>query len=85
MTGMTLAAKRSAFVIGRDATTLRLLELRIADLHASHRALARDSDGGGKRAAALNPIYGADKRLRLLRGLGVKIRHCRRCNGVRPR
>jgi hypothetical protein len=30
------------------------------------------SDGGGKRAAALNPIYGADKILRFLAGITRK-------------
>ena len=30
------------------------------------------SDGGGKRAAALNPIYGADKILRFLAGIARK-------------
>ena len=40
------------------------------------KLLAQDavlySDGGGKRAAALNPIYGADKILRFLIGIARK-------------
>jgi RNA polymerase sigma-70 factor, ECF subfamily len=40
------------------------------------KLLAEDAvlytDGGGKRAAALNPIYGADKILRFLAGIARK-------------
>jgi RNA polymerase sigma-70 factor, ECF subfamily len=46
------------------------------DLAALEKLLADDavlySDGGGKRAAALNPIYGADKILRFLGGIARK-------------
>jgi RNA polymerase sigma-70 factor (ECF subfamily) len=46
------------------------------DMHALKRLLAEDavlySDGGGKRAAALNPIYGADKITRFLEGVARK-------------
>jgi RNA polymerase sigma-70 factor, ECF subfamily len=46
------------------------------DLAALQQLLATDvvlySDGGGKRAAALNPIYGADKVLRFLEGIERK-------------
>ena len=46
------------------------------DLHRLTQLLAQDavlySDGGGKRAAALKPIYGADKILRFLEGVSRK-------------
>jgi RNA polymerase sigma-70 factor, ECF subfamily len=46
------------------------------DLEGIARLLADDavfySDGGGKRAAALNPIYGKDKILRFLAGVSRK-------------
>jgi RNA polymerase sigma-70 factor, ECF subfamily len=46
------------------------------DTHGLQRLLAEDvvlySDGGGKRAAALNPIYGADKVVRFLEGITRK-------------
>jgi RNA polymerase sigma-70 factor (ECF subfamily) len=46
------------------------------DAQALMQLLAEDavlySDGGGKRAAALNPIYGADKILRFLAGVARK-------------
>jgi RNA polymerase sigma-70 factor, ECF subfamily len=46
------------------------------DLEAFARVLADDavfySDGGGKRAAALNPLYGKDKILRFLAGVSKK-------------
>ena len=46
------------------------------DTQTLARLLAQDavlySDGGGKRAAALNPIYGADKILRFLAGITRK-------------
>src|SRR5215468_6950441 len=46
------------------------------DTQTLRRLLAEDavlySDGGGKRAAALNPIYGADKILRFLAGITRK-------------
>jgi RNA polymerase sigma-70 factor, ECF subfamily len=46
------------------------------DIHGLQQLLAKDvvlySDGGGKRAAALNPIYGADKVLRFLKGITRK-------------
>jgi RNA polymerase sigma-70 factor (ECF subfamily) len=46
------------------------------DLQAISQMLADDAvfytDGGGKRLAALNPIYGRDKILRFLVGVGTK-------------
>src|SRR5262245_1447442 len=46
------------------------------DTQTLRRLLAEDavlySDGGGKRSAALNPIYGADKILRFLAGIARK-------------
>ena len=46
---------------------------RSGDPHAFMQLLAHDavlySDGGGKRAAALNPIYGADKIIRFFAGV----------------
>jgi RNA polymerase sigma-70 factor (ECF subfamily) len=46
------------------------------DVQALMQLLAEDavlySDGGGKRAAALNPIYGVDKILRFLAGVTRK-------------
>jgi RNA polymerase sigma-70 factor (ECF subfamily) len=46
------------------------------DLEAFARLLADDavfySDGGGKRAAALNPLYGKDKIVRFFAGLAKK-------------
>ena len=46
------------------------------DTQALKQILAHDvvlySDGGGKRAAALNPIYGADKVMRFLQGITRK-------------
>jgi RNA polymerase sigma-70 factor, ECF subfamily len=46
------------------------------DLESFARVLADDAvfytDGGGKRAAALNPIYGKDKILRFLAGIAKK-------------
>ena len=46
------------------------------DVASLTKLLAEDavlySDGGGKRAAALNPIYGADKILRFLAGITRK-------------
>src|SRR5215469_8118777 len=46
------------------------------DLQTLRQILAEDvvlyTDGGGKRAAALNPIYGADKVLRFLDGVARK-------------
>jgi RNA polymerase sigma-70 factor, ECF subfamily len=46
------------------------------DLHTLTQLLAKDAalytDGGGKRAAAFNPIHGADKILRFLAGVSRK-------------
>jgi RNA polymerase sigma-70 factor (ECF subfamily) len=46
------------------------------DMQTLRRLLAEDAvlytDGGGKRAAALNPIHGADKILRFLAGIARK-------------
>lgn len=50
--------------------------VRSGDVAVLTKYLAEDAvlytDGGGKRAAALNPIYGADKILRFLAGIGGK-------------
>jgi RNA polymerase sigma-70 factor (ECF subfamily) len=46
------------------------------DMHTLRQLLAEDAvlhtDGGGKRPAALNPIYGADKILRFFAGIARK-------------
>lgn len=50
--------------------------MQSGDLSALAKTLAEDavlhSDGGGKRAAALNPIYGRDKIVRFLDGVAHK-------------
>jgi RNA polymerase sigma-70 factor (ECF subfamily) len=56
------AAFNHAAQLGDTATLMKLL--------ATDAVLY--SDGGGKRAAALNPIYGADKILRFLAGITRK-------------
>nr|WP_260074503.1 RNA polymerase sigma factor SigJ [Phaeobacter inhibens] len=52
---------------------------KTGDMTALTRLLSNDvqliSDGGGKATAALNPIYGRDKVLRLLAGLARKGHH----------
>ncbi|UTS81694.1 RNA polymerase sigma factor SigJ [Phaeobacter piscinae] len=52
---------------------------KTGDMTALTRLLSEDvqliSDGGGKAMAALNPIYGRDKVLRLLAGLARKAHH----------
>lgn len=68
------------FVASRDQAQ-RLADafqtaMRDGDVATLSTLLARDaifySDGGGKRSAALHPIYGRDKILRLLGGLRAK-------------
>ena len=68
------------FVASRDQAQ-RLADafqnaMRDGDVARLSTLLARDaifySDGGGKRSAALHPIYGRDKILRLLGGLRAK-------------
>jgi len=61
--GARLAAAFAAAAQTGDAGTLMKLLAADAVLY---------SDGGGKRAAALNPIYGADKVLRFLVGVTRK-------------
>ena len=58
-----MAAAFVAAAQSGDAATLTKLLAQDAVLY---------SDGGGKRAAALNPIYGADKILRFLVGIARK-------------
>jgi RNA polymerase sigma-70 factor, ECF subfamily len=58
--GVRLAAAFAAAAQSGDAGTLMKLLAEDAVLY---------SDGGGKRAAALKPIYGADKILRFLDGI----------------
>jgi RNA polymerase sigma-70 factor, ECF subfamily len=61
--GVRLAAAFAAATQSGDAGILMKLLAEDAVLY---------SDGGGKRAAALNPIYGADKILRFLVGVARK-------------
>jgi RNA polymerase sigma-70 factor, ECF subfamily len=61
--GMRLAAAFAAAAQQGDVAVLTKLLADDAVLY---------SDGGGKRAAALNPIYGADKILRFLGGITRK-------------
>ncbi len=72
--------ERPRFTATDEATT-RLASafqaaIQAGDVPALARMLAEDavfySDGGGKRSAALNPIYGKDKILRLITGLAAK-------------
>lgn len=52
---------------------------RTGDMATLTRMLTQDvqliSDGGGKAMAALNPIYGRDKVIRLIQGIGRKFGH----------
>ncbi|MBY6139689.1 sigma-70 family RNA polymerase sigma factor [Leisingera daeponensis] len=61
---------------GQDLTEAFFRASRTGDTAALTRLLARDvqliSDGGGKAMAALNPIYGREKVLRLLEGVARK-------------
>ncbi|MCB4454883.1 sigma-70 family RNA polymerase sigma factor [Leisingera sp. McT4-56] len=61
---------------GRDLTEAFFRASRTGDTAALTQLLAQDvqliSDGGGKAVAALNPIYGRDKVLRLLEGIARK-------------
>jgi RNA polymerase sigma-70 factor, ECF subfamily len=61
--GARLVAAFAAAAQNGDVATLTKLLAEDAVLY---------SDGGGKRAAALNPIYGADKILRFLAGITRK-------------
>jgi RNA polymerase sigma-70 factor, ECF subfamily len=61
--GARLVAAFAAAAQNGDVATLSKLLAEDAVLY---------SDGGGKRAAALNPIYGADKILRFLAGITRK-------------
>jgi RNA polymerase sigma-70 factor, ECF subfamily len=61
--GARLAAAFRAAAVSGDAAALARLLAEDAVLH---------TDGGGKRPAALNPIYGRDKILRFLAGLARK-------------
>jgi RNA polymerase sigma-70 factor, ECF subfamily len=61
--GERLAAAFAAAAQNGDTATLTKLLAQDAVLY---------SDGGGKRVAALNPIYGADKILRFLAGITRK-------------
>jgi RNA polymerase sigma-70 factor, ECF subfamily len=61
---------------GRRLAAAFRAAVQSGDTGALMQLLAEDavlySDGGGKRAAALNPIYGADKILRFLAGIARK-------------
>ena len=61
---------------GRRLATAFTTALQSGDVATLTKYLAEDAvlytDGGGKRAAALNPIYGADKILRFFAGIGAK-------------
>lgn len=61
----------------RRVTDEFLEACRAGDLERLMQVLAPDvimwSDAGGARRAALNPIYGAEKVVRLIRGLAVQI------------
>ncbi|MCF6431599.1 RNA polymerase sigma factor SigJ [Leisingera sp. MMG026] len=61
---------------GRDLTEAFFRASKTGDTAALTRLLTQEvqliSDGGGKAMAALNPIYGRDKVLRLLEGLARK-------------
>ncbi|RKH09067.1 RNA polymerase sigma factor SigJ [Corallococcus sp. CA047B] len=58
---------------GRELASAFFTASRSGDVNALQALLAQDvitySDGGGRTKAALNPIYGAEKTLRLLDGL----------------
>ncbi|UWR60007.1 RNA polymerase sigma factor SigJ [Phaeobacter inhibens] len=64
---------------GRALTEAFFRASKTGDMTALTRLLSDDvqliSDGGGKATAALNPIYGRDKVLRLLAGLARKGHH----------
>lgn len=64
---------------GRDLTEAFFRASKTGDTAALTRLLAQDveliSDGGGKAMAALNPIYGREKVLRLLEGIARKSGH----------
>ena len=61
--GARLAAAFHAAMVSGDTATLARLPAEDAVLH---------SDGGGKRAAALNPIRGADKIIRFFAAIARK-------------
>lgn len=60
----------------RDLASAFIAAASTGDLEGLNRLLAEDavlySDGGGKRRAALNPVYGRDKIARFYRGLHDK-------------
>ena len=61
---------------GRRLAAAFTIAVQTGDAGALMKLLAEDAvlytDGGGKRAAALNPIYGAEKILRFLGGIARK-------------
>lgn len=61
---------------GRDLAKAFFVAAKTGDTAALTRLLAEDaqmiSDGGGKAAAALNPIYGRERLLRMFEGLSRK-------------
>ena len=75
-----IEAGRPRFAASREAghrlAAAFLKSAASGDTGSLRQILAEDvvlySDGGGKRAAALNPIYGADKTLRFLAGIARK-------------
>jgi RNA polymerase sigma-70 factor (ECF subfamily) len=80
-----IEAGRPRFAASREDGSRLAEAFRMAaqtgDTHMLRRLLAEDavfySDGGGKRPAALNPIYGADNILRLFEGIVRKNRALR--------
>jgi RNA polymerase sigma-70 factor (ECF subfamily) len=75
-----IEAGRPRFAASREVGSRLAAAFRVAsetgDTQALRRLLAEDAvlytDGGCKRPAALNPIYGADKILRFLAGIARK-------------
>jgi RNA polymerase sigma-70 factor (ECF subfamily) len=75
-----IEAARPRFTASREVGSRLAAAFRVAsetgDTQALRRLLAEDAvlytDGGGKRPAALNPIYGADKIVRFLAGIARK-------------
>jgi RNA polymerase sigma-70 factor, ECF subfamily len=75
-----IEAGRPRFAASREVGSRLAAAFRVAsesgDAQALRRLLAEDAvlytDGGGKRPAALNPIYGADRILRFFAGIARK-------------
>ena len=75
-----IEAGRPRFAASSEEGTRLAAAFRTAsqtsDMHTLRQLLAEDAvlhtDGGGKRPAALNPIYGADKILRFFAGIARK-------------